>query len=275
MSCTNNLKQIGIGFHTYNDAIGYLPCGGTNQNNITTGAGTPSGTIATPGTSPAVGQAQQASWAFQILPYLEQGNVYNGNMPSGYGTVGQGGSQANTVPSAVIKTYFCPSRRAPIAVNNFGLIDYSASSENSIDNNNLNGLHGVVQPCNVPPTALVQITDGTSNTMMVGEKNLCLKVLNQNVDVCDWRGFTWGYDFGGSGNYDNTMSNISIQPQQDLTAATGCNQGSHGFGSSHILKFQCVLCDGSVRSVSYSITVPIFQSFCEFNDGTVFDPGSF
>ncbi len=145
MSCSNNLKQIGIGFHTYNDAYGYLPCGGTNSNNITQSNGQP----CVPGVAPAVGQLQGASWAFQILPYLEQGNVYNGNMPGGYGTVGQGGSQANTVPSAIIKTYYCPSRRNPIAINNFGLIDYSASSENSTNNNNQNGLQrntGVVQP---------------------------------------------------------------------------------------------------------------------------------
>ena len=265
MQCSNNLKQIGIAFHTYNDAYGYLPCGGTNTNNVALSANN----------IPLVGQAQTASWAFQILPYLEQGNVYNGNTPAGYGTVGQGGSQANTVPSAVIKTYYCPSRRAPIAVNNFGLIDYSASTENNVNQNNLNGLHGVVQPMNVAPTALVAISDGTSNTMMVGEKNLCQPHLNDNSDIVDYRGYTWGADYGNAGNYDDTMSNINYQPQQDLTAASGCSQGSHGFGSAHIQKFQCVLCDGSVRGVSYSVSLPVFQEFCEYNDGQVFDPSSF
>ena len=81
MQCSNNLKQIGIGFHTYNDAYGYLPCGGTNTNSI-----------AVTGNVPLVGQQQTASWAFQILPYLEQTNVYNGNSPGGYGVTNNVGS---------------------------------------------------------------------------------------------------------------------------------------------------------------------------------------
>ena len=130
---------------------------------------------------------------------------------------------------------------------------------------------------NVSPTALVMITDGTSNTMMVGEKNLCRTTLNQGNDLCDNRGYTWGYDFGGSGNYDNTMSNISNQPTQDLSGANcvNGNSGSHGFGSAHIQRFQCVLCDGLVRSVSYSVNEAVFLLFCEYNDGQVFDPNSF
>src|SRR5436190_22332240 len=63
--CINNLKQMGIAFAAHNDALGYLPCGGTNAwPNYT-------------GTLPFTGTQQNGSWAFQILPYIEQGNVYS------------------------------------------------------------------------------------------------------------------------------------------------------------------------------------------------------
>ena len=268
--CSNNLKQFGIAFHSYNDALGTLPCGGANFNTITLS-----------GTNPTMGQAQQAGWPFQILPFIEQAPLYKGNTPNGYGTVGQGGGQAGTVPSVAVKVYFCPSRRAPAVVNNFGMIDYSASAENSPDspngNNTYNGSMGVVKHNTQVPTTLVQISDGTSNTMMVGEKNLCRTTLNSGNDLCDNRGYTWGWDYGGSGNYDNTLSNFTIQPAQDL-ATPNCvngNSGSHGFGSAHILRFQCVLCDGSVRGVSYSVNPTVFEQFCCYSDGQVFDPNSF
>ena len=259
MQCSNNLKQMGIAFHTYNDNNGFLPCGGTNTNAITVTNGVPT-----------TGQTQTASWAFQILPYIEQGNLYNLAT-----TNNNNGS--NAVTSAAVKTYFCPSRRAPASVGGFGMIDYSASAQTETWQNipNNPGWTGVVKRMDQSPTSLVAITDGTSNTMMVGEKNLCAPKLNSRNDICDNQGYTWGWDSGNSGNYDNTLSNFQWQPQQDLTSASGCNQGSHGFGSAHILRFQCVLCDGSVRGVTYSVTLAVFQEFCCYNDGQVFDPSSF
>src|SRR3954454_6243295 len=63
--CVNNLKQMGIGLHAYHDARGYFPPGGTH----------------TPGGSPACTGSQACrdnewSWAYQLLPYVEQKGVY-------------------------------------------------------------------------------------------------------------------------------------------------------------------------------------------------------
>src|SRR2546429_3439975 len=52
MSCTNNLKQIGLAFHNYHDTYGNFPCEGSS--NSVNGWG----------------------WPVALLPYLEQANLY-------------------------------------------------------------------------------------------------------------------------------------------------------------------------------------------------------
>jgi prepilin-type N-terminal cleavage/methylation domain-containing protein len=66
--CANNLKQIGLAFHSHYDQYGFFPTGGWDWS--------------TPPTDvngvPAVGAEQQAGWGFQILPFIEQTAVWNG-----------------------------------------------------------------------------------------------------------------------------------------------------------------------------------------------------
>src|SRR5271169_117212 len=62
LSCKNNLKQIGLAFHTHHDALGYFPTGGWFLTSPPTYG---------PAGQAAVGFNQQAGWGFQVLPYLE------------------------------------------------------------------------------------------------------------------------------------------------------------------------------------------------------------
>src|SRR3984885_6870008 len=64
--CVNNLKQMGLALQNHHDTYTFLPTGGVNT-----------ATVVMNGTTPAVGQAQNVSWAYQILPFLEQQNTYN------------------------------------------------------------------------------------------------------------------------------------------------------------------------------------------------------
>ena len=63
-SCSNNLKQIGLALHGYHDANSWFPPGYVDGNPA--GASTPDNDV-----GPGWG------WASLLLPYLEQGNVYN------------------------------------------------------------------------------------------------------------------------------------------------------------------------------------------------------
>src|SRR5437588_6484746 len=58
MSCTNNLKQLGLAIQSHHDAVGYVPPSATN-------------TAFNPGWGPTQG------WGQFLLPYIEQGNLAN------------------------------------------------------------------------------------------------------------------------------------------------------------------------------------------------------
>src|SRR4029077_14781620 len=64
MSCTNNLKQIGLALHSYHDTMKVFPPGYIDGN--PNRASTPDNDV-----GPGWG------WASFLLPYIEQGNLYN------------------------------------------------------------------------------------------------------------------------------------------------------------------------------------------------------
>ena len=85
MQCQNNLKQIGLAFHAYHDAIKYLPTAG-------------SGDCGNPPTD-----RRDWGWAYEILPYIEQESL----------TTRRQNTNDTHVRKTPMPTYYCPSRRAP------------------------------------------------------------------------------------------------------------------------------------------------------------------
>jgi prepilin-type N-terminal cleavage/methylation domain-containing protein/prepilin-type processing-associated H-X9-DG protein len=244
MQCQNNLKQIGLAFHNHHDTHKFFPTGGWDWNTPPTYV---NGQVAS-------GAEQQAGWGFQILPYLEQDNLWRG---------GPATNDQDRILLAIgtpSKVFFCPSRRLPQTVN-FGhpdylggvvarraLCDYAAS--------NLEGT-GVVQ--RYTPARFADILDGTSNTLLVGEKRLNLRKMGQ-PGTGDILGYTAGWD-------EDTLRKSSFRPKPDYSAPK--NDKVSRFGSSHPGRFNAVLADGSVRSISYSIDKAVFTYLGDKKDGQV------
>ena len=108
MSCQNNLKQIGLAIHNYESAYGKLPAAYTK--------------LLFPDPDPNAqfaGRNVGLSLHANLLPYLEQDNIYNLLNPklSEFDTanIPPGGphSGANTAYAQVVKTYLCPSNLTP------------------------------------------------------------------------------------------------------------------------------------------------------------------
>src|SRR4051794_28543302 len=67
--CVNNLKQLGLAMHNYNNTIGTFPIGALGVRSLVSGGVYPNG-------GGVIANARR-TWAFLILPYLEQGSMAN------------------------------------------------------------------------------------------------------------------------------------------------------------------------------------------------------
>jgi type II secretory pathway pseudopilin PulG len=235
VQCQNNLKQIGLAFHNHESTYGFFPSGGSDWS-------TPPNYV---NGRPAVGVQQLAGWGFQILPFIEGDNAWKA-----------GAVVAIATPN---KVFFCPARRAPQTVTypdeysppltggnlTHALCDYAAG--------NLEGT-GVVQQSAV--VRLAQISDGTSNTLLAGDKRLNRANLGQ-PQPDDNEGYTAGFD-------EDTVRRTDKPPAADFF---GSGTAKKLFGSSHTAVFNVVLADGAVRALNYSINPTTFANLGNINDG--------
>lgn len=237
VQCINHLKQIGLAFHNHHDQYGFFPTGGWDWSSPPTYVGG----------NPEIGKNQHAGWAFQILPQIEASSVWNAGPLIAVGTT-------NPV-------FFCPSRRAPQKVEypdtysppltgttvTHALCDYAASNR---------GGTGAVQ--RYDPLRFRDMTDGTSQTLLVGEKRLNLANLGSLQDD-DNEGYTVGWN-------EDTIRRTDKGPARDYV---GIGDGDRLFGSSHPGIFNTVFVDGSAHSISYSIDETVFRHLGDRNDGDV------
>jgi prepilin-type N-terminal cleavage/methylation domain-containing protein/prepilin-type processing-associated H-X9-DG protein len=291
--CQNNLKQIGLAFHNYHDANGNtLPQGGRD--------GRPAGQTAQTccnwddsqtATKNAAGQMDDRTgfnWRYEILPYIEQAPLYS--------TVSR-----TTLLASQVKIYNCPTRRATALYGASTRSDYCGNSgtqyvsTTGTSTSSLNGsgrVDGVVVRADQPRIGLAQISDGTSNTVMVAEKWLHPKRHNADggdneamfnagwdEDVVRIGGgtFTYSYDPSGAPAVDGSMQRtIPRTPHFDNEAPQVVDSSgatvtiwNQQFGSSHVGGMNTVMCDGSVRVVKYSVDANAWAAACSRNGGEV------
>jgi prepilin-type N-terminal cleavage/methylation domain-containing protein len=264
--CRNNLKQIGLAFHGHHDIHGVFPSGGLSWalNRVWHGNG------------PGLYTTQTWGWGYQILPFLEQQNLWMippGNLPPD-ATAGPTGDIA--VASTPVKTFFCPSLRGPTVfpyskggwsptVGRRAGCDYAG-------NGGSNG-HFLDGPLVYTGRSvrLANITNGTSNCLLVGEKYLDRKIAGSHPDCNDDQGWTDGWDNDTICFADGNGYGRPYPPRPDGSVGT-CGLF---FGGPHPAGMQAVLCDVSVRSVSYSADPTAFLIFCQIASGEVVDWSSF
>ncbi len=293
--CKNHLKQVGLAFHNYHDTFGRFPLPGLM--------------VFAPGMGSGVGGTMTSnSWGLATLPYMDQSPVYNLYNFS----FACWDSRNTTAVQTKIPAFLCPSTprtsnstsytipaallaglaTANLSLTDAGAIDYVTT--NSVmdefveaaynDGVNYNdrpgwGQGGLVVPplpsANIPPLAggIRDITDGTSNTILVGEmvgrNSLYRSTRRVLISPPDAEatlnslaaGGAWADPFNGnwelSGRlYDGTSdrgpcsvncSNAKVNSSDSLRFAAGLF--SFHVGGAHIL-----MGDGAVRFLSENVS---------------------
>jgi prepilin-type N-terminal cleavage/methylation domain-containing protein/prepilin-type processing-associated H-X9-DG protein len=233
--CQNNLKQLGLGFQLHDSSHKVLPSGGRNWNDPPTYEKG----------SPAFGSKQLAGWGFQVLPYVEQQIVWQAGPVVAVG--------------ATLDIFFCPSRRPPQFVEfmdkfqpqltggsiRHGLCDYAASNRE---------MTGAVR--RFTPISMKEVTDGTTNSMLLAEKRINLAILGEPQDD-DNEGYSVGWN-------EDTIRRTDQGPAPDHYES---GDGNKLFGSSHPSTLNAVFVDGSVRALSYEIEDSVFEKLGNIADG--------
>lgn len=245
IQCTNNLKQLGLALQNYNDAMGYLPPGGSNDP-------------LKPGAVNSSGNPLGWNWTYQILPFVEQQNL-----------VGKSRSLISNTP---VKIFYCPSRRAPAIYGSSAKSDYAGNAGHNFNQHGSTGV--IVMTYYKSPSAnpqlqrrrLLDITDGLSNTIGIGEK--LLNSHNWGKDGGDnesWIDAGWDEDAVRCG-WNNGIYHGGVYPDT-AEAAYPPTTWPIAFGSSHTGGANFVLADGSVHFVPFSVNGVVFMNACTMNDG--------
>ncbi len=242
INCTNNLKQMGLAVHNHHDAIGRFPYGGVQ---VPYSGGSQADLAQT---TPA-GREQSWSWAYNILPYIEQDNLHKN-------------TNSTTVRTTPVKVYHCPTRRPAALVNGTAKIDYAGNA-----GSDSKGANGALMHTPLGGIRMADITDGTHCTVLIAEKRMNRLAFGTSTDdneaYCTpgWNGDWEVYRIG------------TLQPAQDFGLANDATP-SQGFGSAHSTGFSAVFCDGSVRYLRYSVNLTTWTRACTRNDNQVYDPNN-
>ncbi len=279
MSCTNNLKQVGLALHNYEGTYKLFPPVGTDF------------AVAPPG-NPLGAQKQGHSVFTYILPYLEQAPLYNQiridrsvldpvNLAPPLG--------ANPAAKSQIPIYQCPSAPArfadygpflgqPAGVAVFGVVDYGAITgigsnlaANFCPPGTPSGDTGVLRYTTIgvgaQGTKISSVTDGLSNTIVIGEDAGRVELYRVGKQVAGgsasggaWADYNSEYYVHGFGN--------------NGTGSGGCvvnctnNNEIYSFHTGGAL---VLMGDGSVQFLSSAVSPAIVAALVSRSGGEVFN----
>jgi prepilin-type N-terminal cleavage/methylation domain-containing protein/prepilin-type processing-associated H-X9-DG protein len=267
--CSNNLRQLVLGCHNHEQVLGTLPRGGTEV-----GLPVPAGA----NDESCCGEnGAYWSWIARLLPFVEQDNLYKqANIPNN--TIGQSKPQIAT-PLQVV---YCPSSNMTAKMTMTNQADFTVGTV-IVAVTNYKGNQGsnwdVGQWINIrygdvregmrngdgvlfrndararPVLRLNQITDGTSNTIMIGEVIPEVEVRN-----------AWAYT---NGAYATCAIPINAKDANGQWFPPGQWQNNYSYRSRHPSGAQFAFCDGSVRFLNDNIPLQTYRALATREVGEV------
>jgi prepilin-type N-terminal cleavage/methylation domain-containing protein len=287
--CSNNLKQIGLAVHNYHDTMAALPPG--TWLDLTKATAT-------------ISNRTHGNWAVEILPFIEQGavsakykantrnngaglpdseyddasanqpfvqqflSIYSCPSDPNANKILEPDSKASDSPSG--RKYMTGSYRAVTGVGDPANNRWWDTYETSDPRTPATGLRGPIhvqsRALGLKGETLPAITDGTSNTLMVGEYT----TISHERRATFWARSYTSYSMSSAtpgqpralqGDYDRCIAQ---------GGAGGDSPCKRAFGSQHAGVINFVSCDGSVRGVRTTIdTNSVFPAMCTIGGGEV------
>ena len=300
VQCRNNLKQIALAWLQHEEMQKFLPVGGWGY----CWAGEP---------NRGFDLKQPGGWDYNILPYMELGALHDlgidegmmgassrpaflqrvqtpvatyicptrrpvmaypfitsaglnafVNLSSQPTVVGRCDYAANSGECSTLPYYVLPESPSSLAVGDAtSLSDWANYPGNHV--NGVVGLHVQVK--------LFAITDGTSNTYMVGEKNLNPDYYSTGGSLGD----NQAWDVGWTADNVRIVGIIKNPPPPDCQPVqdTPGYDSAINFGSAHASGFGMAFCDGSVAFLSYSIDPEVHRRLGNREDSLPIDASKF
>jgi len=256
-TCANHLKQIATATLAHQTQWEYFPSAGVHWSDARTKSGN---------ASPHIARRQNWGAFYQILPYIEQGSIHSD-------------LDDKKVAATVIKIYFCPTRRKPVALRGIesgllpgprGAVDYAGNGGNGPGvfpaKASFNGQNGVIIPrtdpkrsfkCKNELISLSSIKDGAASTLMFAERNFNLKRAGQSNQYDENNGYIGAWDW-------DTIRWSYARPAPDRRDSTIADRR---FGGPHFAVMNAAFCDGAVKPINYQIDFKVFQQITVRNDG--------
>jgi prepilin-type N-terminal cleavage/methylation domain-containing protein/prepilin-type processing-associated H-X9-DG protein len=289
IQCTNNLKQLGLGVLRHVDVHQYYPSGGWGWHWV----GDP---------DRGYTRRQTGGWFYNILPYIEENKLHmlpgDGDQ---YTITDTQKARANAMIKTPITIANCPSRREPKTFSKpfSGLFAAFNASDNAPDDNvaargdyAANSGAQAFDEFFPGPASLAegdnpaypwhdsracsgisfersevrpeQLRDGTTHTIMLGEKYLNPVHYSTGMEISDNESMYTGF------NNDNYRSAYT-PPLRDRAGLSD----EFSFGSRHACVCNFAFCDGSVSSINYSIDQSVFSNLANRSDGQIIDESSY
>ncbi|MDO4584959.1 MAG: DUF1559 domain-containing protein [Planctomycetia bacterium] len=281
MQCNHHLRQFALATQNYEALIGFYP----NSGWYYSVAGDADW---------GVGKHQPGGWAFQLLPFLEQDAMYQ--------STGDGDREIpnkatiTTMITTPLSIFHCPSRRTAKLYQTGGAFNanvtpsvakgdyasnFGATYHPSWDIYRKNPVgsykrfldtmfewpdyHDVVTGVIFAFSEVTQndITDGTSQTYLFGEKYL------------DPQTYEKACNYDDNGVYNGTdcdncrcVSSLGLPCQDRLGYQT---DSATFFGSAHAGTMGMSFCDGSTRNISYNLSLEVHRNLANRHDGNILD----
>jgi prepilin-type N-terminal cleavage/methylation domain-containing protein/prepilin-type processing-associated H-X9-DG protein len=271
--CNNNLKQLGLGIQSHQDAKGRIP------DSVSYGAEGPANPLKCSTAAGSVIPCTGRGWILTTLPYMEQEALYEQFVPffnTSFSNAGAGGGVCSTgcrgAAASPVNFLLCPSdpsnKEISTTQNQWNPVPTRATNyKGCIGDTRMGGTASIHADSTMPDThnttkcnglfyrnsyqdriSLRDILDGTSNTFAVGED---IPERNQHSAWCF-----------ANGDYASCHAPLNYMPNPPVPGVSTKDywQNMISFRSRHPGGAQFCMADGSVRFIKDTISHTTYRS---------------